>query len=236
MTDADLLDKVGELRNDGHTPKDIARALGLRPGEVAPLVRAVASERGGAGVETDGQLLVGCWVNQGWSTRLTVAGHPDWPIGTPSAVGFGGLATAVVARAARSGGRASVCTMLVDSFCLGVKDAIPPRKLAGEKLAPFLRQSFGAYDRPPIEAPLELVQDLVYGAVEYARGLGFRPHPDFQACRAHLGERTGPSAITFGEDGKPLYISGPYDDANRVVRPLERSVGQGNYHFIVCVA
>jgi len=44
----------------------------------------------------------------------------------------------------------------------------------------------------------------VFSAVEYARGLGFEPHADFAPAAGHLGPWTGPSAITFGRDGKPF--------------------------------
>jgi hypothetical protein len=68
--------------------------------------------------------------------------------------------------------------------------------------------------------------------VAYARGLGFGPHPDFAAAEGHLGSWAGPGAITFGRDGKPLYISGPYDDPGPVIRTLERTVGRGNFEFL----
>jgi hypothetical protein len=75
------------------------------------------------------------------------------------------------------------------------------------------------------------VQHLVFGAAEYARGLGFQPHPDLYSCLGHLGTWSGPSAaITFGEHGKLLYVSDPRDDAPRVLRTLDRAVGTGNYH------
>ncbi len=64
------------------------------------------------------------------------------------------------------------------------------------------------------------------------RGLGFGPHPDFAAAEGHLGSWAGPGAITFGKDGKPLYISGPYDDPGPVIRTLERTVGRGNFEFL----
>jgi hypothetical protein len=59
------------------------------------------------------------------------------------------------------------------------------------------------------------------------------PHPDFTAAEGHLGGWTGPSTITFGKDGKPFYVSGPYDDPRPVVRTLERAVGRGNFDFLV---
>jgi hypothetical protein len=34
---------VAELRRDGRTPKEIARALGLKPAQVTPLIRAVGA-------------------------------------------------------------------------------------------------------------------------------------------------------------------------------------------------
>jgi len=43
MPNPRLAELVAELRRDGRTPKEIARALGLRPAEVAPLVKAVGA-------------------------------------------------------------------------------------------------------------------------------------------------------------------------------------------------
>lgn len=70
------------------------------------------------------------------------------------------------------------------------------------------------------------------GAIEYARGLGFEPHRSFDEVKAHLGPLTSPSRITFGKDGRPLYISGPHDNPGSVIRTLERTAGAGNYNYI----
>jgi hypothetical protein len=43
MPSQELMGRVAELRRDGRTPKEIARALGLKPAEVAPLIRAVGA-------------------------------------------------------------------------------------------------------------------------------------------------------------------------------------------------
>jgi DNA-binding CsgD family transcriptional regulator len=45
MTEAQLLDRVRDLREQGRSPKQIARALGLSPATVVPLVRRLAQER-----------------------------------------------------------------------------------------------------------------------------------------------------------------------------------------------
>ena len=88
---------------------------------------------------------------------------------------------------------------------------------------------------PAHRRPIELVRDLVLGAAEYARQLGFAPHPDFQQARAHLGPWTGPSAITFGRNAKPTYISGPYDDPDRILHTLQSAVGRKGFNYTIGV-
>jgi hypothetical protein len=43
----------------------------------------------------------------------------------------------------------------------------------------------------------------------------------------------GPSAISFGCDGKPFFVHGPHDNADAVLQTLERSVGCDNSTFLV---
>ena len=71
------------------------------------------------------------------------------------------------------------------------------------------------------------------GAVRFARRLGFEPHRDFERARSALGGWEGPSAITFGLDGTPHYINGPYEDPQRVLATLEPTVGRGGFHYTV---
>jgi hypothetical protein len=120
---------------------------------------------------------------------------------------------------------------LVDVYCLGVKNAVPPRVMPTRDLGRFRASAFGGYKvREPVAAPLALVQHLVFGAVDYARALGFEPHADLAPAAGHLGDWVGPSAIGFGHDGMPLYVQGPYDDPNKVLRTLDRTVGRDGYH------
>lgn len=39
----------------------------------------------------------------------------------------------------------------------------------------------------------------------------------------------------FGRDGKPFYVAGPHDNPDRVIRTLEQSVGEDNFHFLAGV-
>lgn len=157
---------------------------------------------------------------------------PDWPDTARRDPSITGLVSVLVARHHRRG-RVSVCGYLVDAYCLGVKDALGPRVIDAADLSPFVRCYFSAYDAPPLEASIDLARHLVWGAVEYARRLVFEPARDFEAAASHLGPLAGPSRIGFGRNGKPYFVQGPYDDGRRVLRTLEGSVGEGNFHFLV---
>jgi hypothetical protein len=229
MVSGELMERVRALRRQGLTPKQIARALGLSPGAVAPLVRSIAAE---ADEGSPSPAVAGCWVSAGWASGLTARGQRGWPgLPAPADSGPSGLVTVVVARE-QGGSKVSACSCLVDVYCLGVKNALGPRVLDRRKLPEFVFQQFRSYGDPPLEAPLELAQHLVFGAIEYARGLGFEPHPDFAACAGHIGDWEGPSMIGFGYRGKPLFIQGPHDNAARIIKTLNEKVGRGSFHFI----
>ncbi|HSV67975.1 MAG TPA: hypothetical protein VLJ59_19045 [Mycobacteriales bacterium] len=236
MDHDDLVRRVRALREKGSSSKEIARALGMKPAAVVPIVRAIAAADQASLEASPEQRTVDCWVSPGWSDGLTVDGHPEWiDIDDPGS-GTSGLVALVVARdTGRS--RVRVCGYLVDVYCLGVKNTIGPRVMDQHGLAEFARTFFSMYPAQPLAVPVELARHLVFGAVEYARTLGFEPArgSDFDKTRNHLGQWTGPSAITFGKDGKPLYIQGPHDNPNRVMRTLERSIGAGNYDYLITV-
>ncbi len=83
-----------------------------------------------------------------------------------------------------------------------------------------------------MEVPLVLAQRIVFGAVGYARGLGFEPHADFAKAAGHLGEWDGVCDLEFGRDGMPMYIEGPHDDTWRIMHTLRQNVGDGNFHYL----
>ena len=230
MDDDELLARVRQLYAQGLSTNAITRALDTSRGRVAPLVRTVAREQRQG---TPPSPVVGCWVSSGWSVGLAVPQDRGWPDAEPEAE-TSGLAGVLVARAhPRVGGDVTVCGYLVDTYCLGVKDALGPRAMSRSGLRRFIDRFFDGFGRLPVEASVDLAQHLVLGAVAYARGLGFEPHRDFRPAAAHLGELAGSSAIGFGRDGKPEYVQGPHDDADRILRTLEANVGRDNFHDIV---
>jgi hypothetical protein len=228
--DIERLERVRELRARGSSPKEIARALGVRPAVAAQLVREAARRA----VEAEPEpAVVGCWISEGWSAGLIVAGEHHWP-DRPREDGESGLALVAVARRHKPQ-RVSVCGYLVDPYCLGVKNSLGPEIMNERDLPGFLSRYYSAIqpDTPALEAPLDLVRHVVWGAVDYARGLGFEPHPDFAATAGHLGSWGEKSAITFGRDGKPFFVQGPHDNPRMVIRKLTDSVGEGNFDYVL---
>jgi hypothetical protein len=231
--DQELLGQVRRLREEGMSVKQIARTLGERPQLVASLVRAVAAADT---PEVSDSGVVGCWVSPGWSCGLTVRNHPEWrDIDDPNR-GPGGMAAVLVARRHRTN-RVSVCGYLVDTHCLGLKDVLGPRILSDRDLPAFVHLFFSAFEEAgrPLRAPLELAQHLVLGGIDAARRLGLEPHGDFPDVAGHLGSWQGDCAITFGKDGAPYYVAGPYDDADAVIHTLTDTVGAGNFTFLAPV-
>jgi hypothetical protein len=219
MTERELLEGVRRMRATGATPRVIARALGVRPAVIAPLVRQLAAER-----PAEEPAVVGCWISPGWSRELIVERRDGW---NDVELGPGAPAGIVLVLVARSGRRdaVTVCGYLVDTFCLGVKNALGPELMRRRDTPSFVRTYFAAFPAPALAAPIELAQHLVHGAVAFAAGLGFEPHPDFAAVRDQLGELREPCAITFGREGRPLYIQGSFDDPIAVRETLRTTVG-----------
>ena len=76
---------------------------------------------------------------------------------------------------------------------------------------------------------------LVEGAVEFARDCGFGPHPDYRKARGIFGD-VDPSEctteFTYGRDGMPVYIAGPYDSPQRqhqIISTLRTRCGDDGY-------
>jgi hypothetical protein len=222
---AELKNRVRELRAEGRSPKEIARTLGVSPSVVAPLVRAVAAEGSAAAGEPE---VAGCWINVGWSTGLTIDPARDWTDEKPSAEGLDGRVSVLVARR-HTWDRMTVCGYLADVYCTGVKDLIGPDIIDDRQLSRFREYFFSDYVGWQ-EAPIELAQHLVFGAVDYARTMDLEPFVTFDSASHVLGTwEGGPSAITFGRDGKPFYVPGPNDESGKIIRILERKLGPSGF-------
>jgi len=242
MDSEDLLSRVRELRRAGLTATQMARELGMTKAQVQPLLRQVAgSQRTPVPdrplPEPAARELVGCWISPGWSAGLGLDDAPDWAATDPQGAGdptTGGLAAVMVARADRSS-RVTLCGFLLDVYCLGVKNTLGPLTVSSSAVHDRSRRFFSGFPDLPQSAPLELVQHLVHGAVAYAASLGFDPHEEFPDVQPFLGPAPGSCPIRFGRDGTPWYIAGPPDNVRQVIATLDRTVGAGNYQYIIGV-
>ena len=145
-----------------------------------------------------------------------------------------GLGNLVFSRALPDG-RIAMAVFLLDMYCLGAKNAfiavvgrseygLRLSRWSGERLQPVQPACF---------------RKLVEGGVEYARELGFNPHPDYALASKIFGDVRSadcPTRFVYGHDGKPLYISGPNespDQVRAIIEQLERRLGAGNFDFLV---
>lgn len=39
--------------------------------------------------------------------------------------------------------------------------------------------------------------------------------------------------LEFGKDGQPFYISGPYENPDKILKTLRENVGEGNFHYVI---
>lgn len=144
--------------------------------------------------------------------------HVDrWPIVetlVSSSVWESGIGYGIITRRVTST-KLALGNFLIDRYCLGVKNCF--WKICSDdehrKICEQIRNSSTLDAVSP-----EFLSKLVHCAADYAQSLGFPPHADFRYVRLLL-DGIDPSlcdeTFEFGKDGKPLYISGPYDSPER---------------------
>lgn len=126
---------------------------------------------------------------------------------------------------------------LVDIFCLGLKNTAWRFNMNPQDFERFQLDFNEKYDGNN-EADISLLHNIIYGAIDYAQELGFKPHKDFSLSEYILDPdliTDGIDEIEFGKDGKPFYISGPFDQVGHIMRTLDKNVGEGNYTYIAHV-
>ena len=157
-----------------------------------------------------------------------------WPVlecRISSAFRQGQMTQVVIAR--RGPGAIAIGVFLVDLGCLGVKDCFGNDDLTQ---AAYERMVAQLEEREPFETcDPALAVKVVQTGVEYAAGLGFRPHPDYGYTREIFGDIDPASCreeVRCGREGRPLYIMGPDDDAEEIMRRLTERLGPDGFDFI----
>ncbi len=129
-----------------------------------------------------------------------------------------GLATVMVSRMV-SADRFVFAVYMVDVLCLGVKDTF----VAWNESEDGYQWARGglAEKFDLVEFGYEDCRSLILGAIDFAAGFGFEPHSDWSES-SHIIEagRQYEPKFEFGENGTPVYIPGPRDNAAKVLRTL----------------
>src|SRR5205085_1120432 len=104
-----------------------------------------------------------CWVNAGWSRSVDLQGAPQWAgldPGARDAEEVRGLIAVLVAADNPRSAKAQVVGFLLDVWCLGVKNALPPEPMSPSQLAEHRHAYFGAFEGH-VQVPADLVRALV---------------------------------------------------------------------------
>ena len=163
----------------------------------------------------------------------------NWPIiHSRVSPNFGqqGMASAMLTRRGPHDQMATVI-FLVDAYFLGVKDVAIFVGPEGEWLQRVnLQQERGM--RLEDVAP-ESLRKFVEGAVAFAKSFGISPHRDYAHALPIFGNIDASQCLvefTYGRDGKPLFIPGPYDSPERIqqiMSLLGKNVDGDNFEYAI---
>ncbi|MGC9395207.1 MAG: hypothetical protein ACP5J4_10145 [Anaerolineae bacterium] len=158
-----------------------------------------------------------CWVNEDWEDPTQ-------------------LNQVIVTRRNPATGEVYAGTYLVDRACLGVKNADVANFIdAGE----FRREvlSILGQNQELVAIDFNLAAKIVQAGLEYAEQFGFRPHRDYRDASILLQD-ADPDGVDVevpvgGPEGKPYYMAGPYDNAEKIVARLTQQLGPDGFHFMM---
>lgn len=119
---------------------------------------------------------------------------------------------------------------LVDRTCLGIKDAMVREPMTSRELAEFV-EMVGRPHGGMVSCEPAVAQSMVFHAIDYARALGFQPHPDFAAALFGPPPTTLVSTPWCAPE-RPIYASGPRDNVAMITSRLAKAVGDAGFEYI----
>ncbi len=131
------------------------------------------------------------------------------------------------------GGKFTFANILVDRLCLGVKDSMANCNFTEIELDGLMDKM--EQNAPCVEVTPVYFHNLIYGAIDFAGELGFKPPTDFYIAEYIPDPNLlddGIDEIEMGWEGKPLYIEGPFGNSKKIFNTLNNSVGPDGYGFI----
>jgi hypothetical protein len=145
----------------------------------------------------------------------------------------GGIGTLIVARGATPD-HLAFGSFLLDVFCLGIKDVMFDSR-DGDGFDTYVAVADAGSPLAPVDPSdaRKLVRDLA----AWSQSIGFPPHHDFAAVERIFGDVGADASevdFQFGNDGKPLYIPGPFDSPSlirRRIEQLQKRLGDDGFEF-----
>jgi hypothetical protein len=167
--------------------------------------------------------------------RSEIREAPMYRVLVSRAIDESGIGDVVVARELKPN-LLAVAVVLLDPYCLGVKDAFL-RLCSNADFDRSLNQMREVEDFEVV--PPSHARKRIDGAIAYARDLGFEPHPDYRDASVVL-DGVDPTEcdveFTYGKDGKPFYVSGPNhtpEQSRRIMNHLAARLGRDGFHCLV---
>jgi hypothetical protein len=171
---------------------------------------------------------------QGPWPKASIAGWPIHECYAPSNLFEIGLGNVLISR--RIGSQVASGVFLLDTGCLGVKDAFlrisTPSEFQSLVIRLQQRESL-------VRVEAEFARKLIEDAAAYASELGFHPHKDYHKAKIVFGTidtALCSTSFEFGRDGKPYYCSGPYESPakrQQIVDELTKRYGPDGFHCTV---
>ncbi len=165
--------------------------------------------------------------------RLQMA--DKWPVVqalVPDRLWEDGIGQLVIARR-EAEGQLVYGIYLVDVCCLGVKDTFWQVGSPGQ-FRELVERIENHSQKLHQVSPTALVK-IVQGAVDYAKSFGFPAHADFRHTAMlfkGIDPSTCPDEFTFGKNGKPYYVQGPYETSSQALAIMERIKEHGGHYLI----
>ena len=143
-----------------------------------------------------------------------------------------GMANIFVTRE-HSNGNKTIGLYLVDTYCLGVKDTHYFFNISNSEFEEIKEQTSEQLEI--IKEKYELVHNIIFGGIEYAKEYGFKPHKDFKLTKFILEEDDDHIEfidIEFGLKGKPAVFVGKEKHPSNIISQLEKTAGKDNFSII----
>lgn len=132
-------------------------------------------------------------------------------------------------------GKICFCMYLIDKGCLGLKSTSFFINFEKDEYEDFAYSRFSSTGQPFVEITPATAHNIIFGGIDYAEECGFAPQDkDWRITERFLDEELITDEIDnieFGKDGKPFYMSGPYDNVSKIMGTLRKNFGEDGFIY-----